>query len=202
MNWETVKRDTWIMIGAYGALFMWAVVRTVYMDHEELQTRNRLLNLQTSKLAMKGPYERSFVGSYAFTNTLQGFAMLRGIFNQTDLDNPPCRVKVSATPDYYPVGDALTSIAQSLGCQITGPARNLDLNPEARREMANAPKDAVLTHAANSNQKADRFTVAMSNTFHVKRTYDLPLGSPSDLVWIEIGTCASSKFRSAFKSRI
>lgn len=188
MKWKTIERDTWIMIGAYCVLFLWAVIHTVFTVHRDAQTQNKALNAQVEQLRLKTPYERSFVGSFGFTNTVQGFAMLRGIFNQTDFYNPPCRVKVSSPPEYYPVGDTLTSIAQALGCQVDGPARNLNLNPDARLEAENAPKDVVLIHAARGDQKADGFTVAMSNTFHVQRAYVLPPGSTSDLVWIEIGS--------------
>jgi hypothetical protein len=40
---------------------------------------------------------------------------------------------------------------------------------------------------ANEPQARDGFVIDLKNIFSVKRTYDLPPGSPPDLIWIQIG---------------
>lgn len=49
---EHIKRDAWIMAGAYLLLFAWSVVRTVYQDHTDLVGRSRSLgvSLQTTQI--------------------------------------------------------------------------------------------------------------------------------------------------------
>ena len=58
MSWETIGRDTGLMIGAYIALFGWAVIHTVYKDHIGLvgfaQTaRQQLKDSQKSGLQLQ-----------------------------------------------------------------------------------------------------------------------------------------------------
>lgn len=51
-KWASVKahiqRDTWILAGAYVLLFGWAVVRTIYQDHESLAAKAQDLRHQLS----------------------------------------------------------------------------------------------------------------------------------------------------------
>jgi hypothetical protein len=43
VKWLEVRRDLFLMLGAYGALFLWAVAHTVYEDHAHLVSWNRKL---------------------------------------------------------------------------------------------------------------------------------------------------------------
>jgi hypothetical protein len=54
MNWKTIGVDTWLMVGAYAALFLWAVIHTVYSDHILLRAQNQLLQSELTQRNNKG----------------------------------------------------------------------------------------------------------------------------------------------------
>jgi len=47
-------------------------------------------------------------------------------------------------------------------------------------------KDAVLIHMPKDPVR-DGFVVALGNSFSVRRSYDIPAGSPDRFVWLQIG---------------
>jgi hypothetical protein len=61
-------------------------------------------------------------------------------------------------------------------------------NPTAPEEevLRGSVRDALLIHMAKDPPR-DGFLVALGNTFTVRRSYELPAGSPDGLVWIQIG---------------
>jgi hypothetical protein len=161
----------------FGCIFVRTAISTTYRDHVLAQEQIRELNQQVQRLKAPGPFERSFVGSFAYTNTLAGFVDLRGLPNQLD----PCVVKVTSPKEDVSIADAFKTMAGLLGCSVVPPPDPPVLHPVF-------PKDLILVHADKHNRKAEAFRGALSNTFRVSLNYDLPPGSPSDMVWVEIGT--------------
>jgi hypothetical protein len=75
MRWETIARETWLMIGLYGLLFGWAVIRTVYEDHRSLMLANQSLRSQyTSGLNLQ--IDSTLVGYRSNQQTVQTVVFL------------------------------------------------------------------------------------------------------------------------------
>ena len=69
-------------------------------------------------------------------------------------------------------------------CRVDAPYDPAEPDDEALR---GALKDAILIHMKKTVPDRAAFVVALGNVFSVRRTYDLPSGSPDELVWIQIG---------------
>ena len=156
-----------------------------YTDHNLLeQTQRELTQLQN-----QSPYARSFVGSFAYSNTVMAFGYLRDLSGRTVDPNSPCKVKITAPPENEAIKGTLASIASAFNCYVPLSIGTAETNPELRAEaFTTALPNVVLIHAAKDNSRSDGFVTAMGNSFHVQRTYDLPPRSPQDLVWVQIGS--------------
>jgi hypothetical protein len=183
-NWRKATGVGFAALGVgYALLFLWCAMLTTYTDHEGLVARNRELQSQQ----INNPYEKSFIGSYAYTNTLQAFGYLvRDPRHQPDLHSQ-CQIKITADPENYAIAASLIGIASAMGCYVFQGSYNPDIDPEALSEINQSLPDFLVIHAVKDNIRSDGFVVAMSNTFHVRRTYELPANSPSNLLWIQIG---------------
>jgi len=74
---------------------------------------------------------------------------------------------------------------------LAGNFCNVDMvyNPTGPQDeiLKGSVDNAIVIHMAKEPSRRDGFVSAMGNVFSVRRDYDLPPGSPSDLVWIQIG---------------
>jgi hypothetical protein len=182
-----LKRDFWIMAAVYIALFMWSVVRTVYQDHQSERATNSSLRSENADLKTKSPYEKSFMGSFAYLNSVQAFGYLvRDPRHQPDADSD-CQLKITTVPENRAIAQSLHNIATSIGCYVQPEPFNPDLNPQSSKEISMSPSDFITIHSQRENARAEGFVTGMTNSFHVQRAYDLPDGSPNNLVWLQIG---------------
>ena len=75
-----------------------------------------------------------------------------------------------------------------MNCNVMQPTGQFDLSPELQDADRHAPHDYVSIHAVRDYEMANAFVIGMSNTFTVKRDYQVPIGSPRNLVWVEVGS--------------
>jgi hypothetical protein len=162
--------------------------RTVYQDHVNFVAATQQLRAKVDELQIKGPYEKSFIGSFAFTNTLGAFAGLTRDPRYQPNPSSECQIKIT-TPrtENREAAMGLRSIASTVGCYVQQEPYDPDIDPETSKEIQQSLPGFVVIHAAKGNDRADGFVVGMGNTFHVRRVYDLPPDSPKNLVWLQIG---------------
>jgi hypothetical protein len=154
-----------------------------------LATRCKNLADENQRLKNANPYETSLMNSFAFTNTVQAFMALKDPLASQVQPNGLCQVKITAPDQNKGIAQTLNTIATSVGCNIVTLPGDENNNPDVEREALGGIVDgAVLIHAARNNARAAGFVTAMSNSFKVKRTYDLPAGSLPTLVWVQIGS--------------
>ena len=155
----------------------------IYKDHQELMAQNRELRSRQ----INNPYEKSFIGSYAYTNTLGAFGYLVRDPRRQPNQRSECQIEITSAPDNKTLALSLRSIASAMGCYILPEPYDPDTDSESWNEMEHSLPNFAVIHAAKGNIRADGFLAGMSNTFHVQRSYDLPPDSPSNLVWLQIG---------------
>jgi hypothetical protein len=183
-NW---KKATWVGFEALGIgytlLFLWCAMLTTYADHQALVARNHALQSQE----INDPYEKSFIGSYAYTNTLQAFGYLVRDPRRQPNEHSDCQIKITADPANRTLAMSIRSIAAAMGCYIVQEPLDPDNDSEAWNEIRQSLPGFVVIHAMRGNIRADGFLTGMCNSFHVQRSYNLPAGSPNNLVWLQIG---------------
>jgi hypothetical protein len=114
---------------------------------------------------------------YNVSNTLGAFQTLAST-------SPACLVRVTAPFENRGIGDALSRLG-AVYCKLD----NAPPNPAEPQQdvLKGAVDNGVVIHMAKEPQPRDGFVIDLRNIFSVKRTYDLPPGSPPDLIWIQIG---------------
>jgi|HubBroStandDraft_5_1064220.scaffolds.fasta_scaffold56020_2 hypothetical protein len=171
----------------YMPILGWTLVKTVYRDHEAMQAKIIELTDSAQQLRTKSPYEKSFMGSFAYINTVGAFGYLtRDPRHQPDMHSD-CLIKITTSDENRPVANSLRSIASAAGCYVVQEPYDPDLDAETLHEIKNSTLNFMVIHGSRSNSRADGFLVGMSNTFHVQRAYDLPPNSPPNLLWLQIG---------------
>jgi hypothetical protein len=65
----------------------------------------------------------------------------------------------------------------------------LNYNPGDPQDeiLRGALDNAVVVHMVKEPAQRDGFITELGNVFSVQRTYEVPPGSPPELVWIQIG---------------
>jgi hypothetical protein len=172
----------------FSAILVWTAIKTIYQEHEKAQAKIIYLKDQVSELQTKSPYEKSFVGSFAFTNTVGAFSNLSRDTQIQPNEHSECQIKITSPPENKQAALGLRSIAGTMGCHVVQEPSDPDVNSESWSEINRTLPNFVVIHAAKENYRADSFVVGMGNTFHVRRAYDLPSGSPKSLVWLQIGS--------------
>jgi hypothetical protein len=133
---------------------------------------------ENSAIAKKeSPFSISPDNEFAsITNTIQAFRFL------APQQSNACLIKITAPKENKQVASILSNLGSTF-CRVDW----LD-NPAAPEEevLRGSVRDALLIHMAKEPPK-DGFLVALGNAFKVRRSYDLPAGSPDGLVWIQIG---------------
>lgn len=188
---EGAGREAGIGITAFAVLVVLAwgafVPKTIYEDHQSLTSHNAELVKKVQDLSSENPYEKSFVGSYAYTNTIGAFrSILMDARRQPD-SSSECQLKITSVAENRATALSLRSIASALGCNIQAEPYDPDMDPESANEIRQSLPNFIVIHARKENIGADGFVVGMSNTFHVQRAYDLPPKSSENLVWLQIG---------------
>ena len=153
-----------------------------------MRADNMSLSEKVEKLSTKSPYEKSFIGSFAYTNTVGAFAGLTRNSSHQPNAKSRCQIKITTPPDNRAVAESIRAIASDLGCHIFSMPYDPDEDPETWKEIKRSLPNFIVIHARRTNKYADGFVVGMGNTFHVQRAYNLPPKSPSNLIWLQIGS--------------
>jgi hypothetical protein len=177
-NWPgELKRAAYALLAVWTATFIVCIITTVYHDHQFLVKSNESLRRELST-KLENPFAISFNNEYAsISNTVQAF---RFLMPQQIRD---CSVRITAPRENRQVAQVLASLGATF-CRVDAPYDPAEPDDEALR---GALKDAILIHMKKTVPDRAAFVVALGNVFSVRRTYDLPSGSPDELVWIQIG---------------
>lgn len=159
-----------IAVLAWSPFFLYRLAYTPYlMQHEAIEDAKK----QEKQLYSFSRNETAYISTY---NLLLGFQYL----------TRPCKVEVTAVRENIEIGKTIASIASGVGCNVAGPGDS-DRNPDIEiRAMKGAIPNAVVIHAARGTE-GDALVTAFANVFTIRRSYELPEGSPSNLVWFQVG---------------
>jgi hypothetical protein len=119
-----------------------------------------------------------------FANTLHIFKNLAAL-----TPNKKCLVRLTAPPENREVLAILQNFASNF-CDIETPFNSAAPIEEILDGSVN---DAIVVHMAkegSSKESSPReltFMNDMGNVFSVRRSYELPSGSPNGLIWLQIG---------------
>jgi hypothetical protein len=113
---------------------------------------------------------------YNVSNTL-------GAFQSLSIAAPKCFVRVTAPFENRGVATALNNLG-GFFCRMDKPPSPSEPQDDV---LKGAVDNGIVIHMAKEPQTRDGFITGLRNAFSVKRTYDLPPGSPPDLIWIQIG---------------
>jgi hypothetical protein len=164
----------------WSVLFLIGMGRFIYRDHTSLTTANAALTKENKELRSQksnSPSTISFDNEYAsITNTVRAFRVL------TPQQTETCWVRITAPRENIPVAKVLGNLASTF-CRVDIPYDPSQPEDEALRGSV---KDAILIHMPKDPVR-DSFVVALGNSFSVRRTYDMPVQSPDNLVWLQIG---------------
>src|SRR5262249_6400575 len=107
-----------------------------------------------------------------------------GAFQSLAVASPKCSVRITAPFENRVAAEALYSLGSHF-CKVDRVNPNpIDPPDDILKGSVN---NGVVIHMAKEPQIRDGFITGMGNVFSVKRTYDLPPGSPPDLIWVQVG---------------
>ncbi len=191
IRWE---QDAWIALRVivvvtvlvYGPIFLYqGFVQTIYQDH---QWAVRLAK-QNTELSAKLERKRHSLDMTdpVFSNTiylLQAFSIYRHA-----LDGSPCQIKVTAPPESQSMASMVAQFSNSVSsCNTFGPFETRS-NPDVEKEtMDGMVPGLIIFHAVRNDKAADQLFIALGNQIQLKRSYEIPPGSPKHLVWLQFGT--------------
>jgi hypothetical protein len=104
-------------------------------------------------------------------------------FRDLSVQSPHCFIRITAPFKNRGVAQVLTNLGGDF-CRIDS-SRNPAEPPDDI--LKGSVDNGIVIHMAKEPQTRDGFVVEMGNVFAVRRSYDLPPGSPPDLIWIQIG---------------
>ena len=172
-------------IAVWAILFLIGVGRFIYRDHTSyvtantaLKRANKELSSQKSANVTDSQFAISFDNEYAsISNIVQAFRMLM------PQQSKMCWAKITAPRENRQIAQVLSSLGATF-CRVDAPYDPAEPDDEALRGSL---KDTILVHMKKTVPDRSSFVTALGNVFSVRRTYDLPSGSPDELVWIQIG---------------
>jgi hypothetical protein len=188
------KQDAWVALRVivvvtvlvYGPIFLYqGIVRTIYNDRQ-LAVQ---LAQQNTELSAKLEKKRHSLDTTdpVFPNTiylLQAFSIYRHA-----LGGAPCQIKVTAPPESQAMANMVAQFSNSVSsCNTFGPLETRT-NPDVEKEtMDGMVPDLIVFHAARNDRAADQLFNGLGNQIQLKRSYEIPAGSPKHFVWLQFGT--------------
>lgn len=167
--------------------------QTLLAERQALQHRNSQLEAElferTHNLSATTP---------AFSNVrevIDAFRTWRATIGQS----APCRVVVSAPPSAADIAMTTAQVAViGSNCPTFGPF-DANLDPDAEKQALNGMvQRTVVIHMAKGVKGDVPLYNALQNVFLVKRSYDVPAGSPENFVWLQFG--AGTKWNSQLRN--
>jgi hypothetical protein len=170
----------------WGLLWFVCVATYVYRGHRDLLSDRDRWKAGVEQKANESPYAIDWGEQFAsVTNTLQAFEFLQNPGEARP--DSPCQVKITTVEKRSMIGLILSKLARGAGCRVMPPERP-ELDPDVLAQAsAGATPNAVTVHARRDYARAQGFIVALSNTFTVRRSYDMPPHSAPNLVWLQVG---------------
>lgn len=159
-----------IFIGIFSLAAFFLAWREQYTRANDFATANAITKRES-------PFSFSMDNEFAsISNTMQSFRYLM------PQQSNSCLMQITAPRENREVAALLTKLGGNF-CQV-----NWIDNPTTPEEevLQGSIRDALLIHMAKDPLR-DGFVTGMGNTFTVRRSYELPAGSPDGLVWIQIG---------------
>jgi len=162
----------------YAAIFVGIFsLAAFFLAWRDQYTRANDLATESAVAKRESPFSFSLDNEFAsISNTMQAFRLLM------PQQSKACWVRITAPKENKQVASILSNIGSTF-CRVDW----LD-DPTAPEEevLRGSVRDALLIHMAKDPLR-DGFVVALGNAFTVRRSYELPAGSPDGLVWIQIG---------------
>jgi hypothetical protein len=165
-------------VGAWCLLVLWSAMGIVYGEHRAFQgLRDKTMADHITFANPQWP---------AFVNSVMSFMPLVHPQYYVDSANP-CQMKITAPKENRDIAETLAQLASAVGCNVQ-PLGNLDLDPDVGSEAAkDAVPNVILIHMRR-NPTIDLAPTGLENVFSIRRSYDVPVGSPANFVWLQIGT--------------
>jgi hypothetical protein len=175
--YQALRYASLYQVVVWAAIFLICVGKFIYQDHTFLVTTNAALAKELRSQKSASPFAISVDNEYAsITNTMQAFRFLMPQQTET------CSVRITAPRENIPIAKILDNLA-SIFCQVDMPYNPYEPDDEVLRGSV---KDAILVHMPK-DPKREGLIVALGNSFSVRRSYEMPPGSPNRLVWLQIG---------------
>jgi hypothetical protein len=165
------------------------LIRTVYGLHQALAASNQRLIVSNANLSTELETRKHSISTTdpVFPNIiymLQAFNIYRHV-----LVGAACRIKVTAPPTSAEMASMIAQFSNSVsGCNTFGPL-DFRMNPDVEMETVKGmDRDLLVFHAARGDKAADQLFLALGNQIQMRRSYEIPRGSPKHFVWLQFGT--------------
>ena len=180
-----------VTVVVWSALFGWSVANTIYTDHENLasdvrqltkdnQQLQSTLQTKTHNLDPRDPVTGNLI------YLLQAFRSYRGAlggFNKID-----CQVRLTAPHDSGLITSEIAEFSiQATNCTTFGPIP-YDNDPDEKRDtFTDIESGKIIFHARRDDKAAFALYDNLSSLIPLERSYEVPVGSPQNYVWLQFG---------------
>lgn len=187
-NFSVTAGDKWTA-GAWLLVFAFVVVRNIYQDHQALVARNRILEAQIADLQKKIDSRTQTLkltdpATGRMFEVIKTFALYR---RHIGTENS-CSIEITSPKESRETAMTVGQLAWvATFCSVVGPM-DTNMSPDAeKRTTAGMENDLVVFHMAKS-QSGDSLYSDLGSILRLKRSYDVPTGSPQNHLWLQFGT--------------
>ncbi len=188
-------------LGLLAVCYAVFIVRTIYIDHQNLVSRIEALRSQNVQIAQElDIHTHSIVTTDPVFPNIIYMLQAFNIFRHQHEQSRPCVIRFTATRKSLPLASMFAQFGNSVsGCTTFGPDPNIWMNPDLEKEASGAAPGVITLHAARENAAANELLINLGNQIPVKRSYDLPSAKQrermyripnqgtEDLIWLEFG---------------
>jgi hypothetical protein len=171
------------------SLFGVSVVKVVYQDHQSLVARNATLEKQISTLQHELD-DRRYNLKLADPATGRMFAVIKAfsLYRHRIGAQASCKIEITSPRESFETAMNVGQLAWvGTLCPVFGPM-DTSADPDVEmRATIGMQNDLVVFHMAK-NESADTLYMDLGSILRLKRSYELPSGSPPNLLWLQFGT--------------
>jgi hypothetical protein len=191
---EAIRKYGWsglrAIICVYGIIFFVAAIKEVWKDHRFLVLQAATLADSNSKLETKLRDRTNILEKrdVAFDNMVGIFGAFL-LFRQSIGADAPCQINLTAPQESQTMASTISVLVwiAASRCHVLGPwpLNTPEFEYEATHGMA---KDAVVLHMPKGFKNEVAIYDAIGARLRLKRSYEMPLGSPENTIWLQFGT--------------
>jgi hypothetical protein len=148
---------------------------------EQVRSLQEQLEMRENNLDVHSPAANNLM---YMLQAFRGYRGMIGGFKPTS-----CHIRVTAPSNAGPIPSAISGFSiQVTNCETYGPMPVGDSPDEERDTLTGMIPGVIVFHSRRGDKAAFALFDNLSNLLPLKRSFDVPKGSPDDFIWLQFGS--------------